>query len=197
MKRNYVIIVIFLILIPTYTAAFGNYVSDAGNALDQSLDIAQLTAEKYILKLDEKSYDIYYGYDGSFEVDVTASDKELPKLTSMNVNTERKSLEITMNAVSSKSGFWISLPLELISTENAQYILQIDGVDTKYDLTKFPDRYALGMIIPENSQHIEIIGTKVIPEFGEFSTMVLGLSVFGLIYFVKKTPFWHVWTRIN
>jgi predicted secreted protein with PEFG-CTERM motif len=162
----------------------------------QSLDIAQLSSEKYSLKVDEKTYDIYYGYHGSFEVDVTKTD-ELPKLSTMNINPERKSLEITMTSVPSNNALWLRLPFEVISAENAQYKLVIDGVDTKYELTKFPDQYALGMIIPKDTKNIEIIGTYVIPEFGAFSIIILGMSFVGIIYFARASLFGPIWTRIN
>jgi len=77
----------------------------------------------------------------------------------------------------------------MISAENARYRLVIDDVDTKYDLTKFPDQYALGMIIPKDTKHIEIIGTYVVPEFGVFSIVILGVSIIAIIYFVRKQFF--------
>ena len=180
--------IITLTLIPTSTA-FGSHVFDDRDAFAQYLDIAQLSSEKYLLKIDEKTYDIYYGYHGSFEVDIKKIDEELPKLATMIINPDRKSLEITMESVSSNSVLWIRLPLEMISAENAQYRLVIDGVDTKYDLTKFPDQYALGMILPKDTKRIEIIGTYVVPEFGVFSIVILGISFVGIIYFVRKQFF--------
>ena len=179
---------IFLTLIPSSTA-FGSHIFDDRDAFAQYLDIAQLSSEKYLLKIDEKTYDVYYGYHGSFEVDVKKIGEELPKLSTMNINQERKSIEITMESVSSNSVLWIRLPLEMISAENAQYRLVIDGVDTKYDLTKFPDQYALGMIIPKDTKYIEIIGTRVVPEFGALSIVILGISFIGIIYFARKQFF--------
>jgi len=175
--------IIPLALIPT-GIAFGNHIFD-NNAFAQYLDIAQLTAEKYALKIDEKSYDIYYGYHGSMEVDVNKPSEELPKLSSMNINAERKSIEVTMESVSSDSVLWLRLPLELISAENAQYKLLLDGVDTPYDLTKFPQDYAIGMIMPKDTKHIEIIGSQVIPEFGIITMMILTASVMGVIVYSR------------
>jgi len=187
-KSKLCLIIIFLTLIPTGTA-FGSHIFDDRDAFAQYLDIAQLSSEKYLLKIDEKTYNIYYGYHGSFEVDIKKIDKELPKLANMNINPDRKSLEITMESVPSNSVLWIRLPLEMISAENARYRLVIDDVDTKYDLTKFPDQYALGMILPKDTKHIEIIGTYVVPEFGVFSIVILGVSFVGIIYFVRKQFF--------
>lgn len=178
MKTLFIFAIISLILIPS-SVAFGSHIIDEASA--QYLDIAELTAEKYQLKVDEKTYDIYYGYHGSFEVDVNKIGQELPKLSDMNINTERKSIEISMESVPVASIFWLRLPLELISADDAKYQLLVDGIDTKYDLTKFPDQYALGMIIPQDAKHIEIIGTRIVPEFGISSIIILMISVIGII----------------
>ena len=188
MKIFLAFVIITLALIPT-SIAFGSHIFDDRDASAQYLDIAQLSSEKYLLKIDEKTYDVYYGYHGSFEVDVNKIGEELPKLSTMNINPERKSLEITMESVSSNSVLWIRLPLEMISAENAQYRLVIDGIDTKYDLTKFPDQYAMGMILPKDTKYIEIIGTYVVPEFGALSIVIFGVSFIGIIYFGKEQFF--------
>jgi predicted secreted protein with PEFG-CTERM motif len=181
-------VIITLALIST-SIAFGDHIFDDRNAFAQYLDIAQLSSEKYSLTIDEKTYDIYYGYHGSLEVDIKEIDSELPKLSTMNINLERKSLEITMERVPINNVLWLRLPLEVISAEDAQYRLVIDGIDTKYDLTKFPDQYALGMIIPKDTKRIEIIGTHVIPEFGVFSIVILTISFTVIIYFTRKSYF--------
>jgi predicted secreted protein with PEFG-CTERM motif len=183
-----------LSLIPT-GVAFGSHIFDDRDAFAQYLDIAQLSAEKYHLKVDEKTYDIYYGYHGSFEVDVEKT-SELPKLDSMSLNTERKSIEVTMQSVPTDSVFWIRLPLEVISADEAKYQLLVDGVDTKYDLTKFPDQYAIGIIIPKDTKQIEIVGTQVVPEFGALSITILSISFIGIIY-ATRSHFSSLWTRID
>jgi len=114
----------------------------------------------------------------------------------MNINPERKSLEITMASVPSNNALWLRLPFEVISAENAQYRVVVDGVDTKYELTKFPDQYALGMIIPKDTKNIEIIGTHVIPEFGALSITIMIIS-FIVIISAGRSWFGSFWTRIN
>ena len=186
-KSKLYLIMIFLTLIPASTA-FGSHIFDDRDVFAQYLDIAQLSSEKYLLKIDDKTYDVYYGYHGSFEVDVKKID-ELPKLAYMNINQDRKSIEIAMESVPSNSVLWLRLPIEVIYAENEQYRLVIDGIDTKYDLTKFPDQYAVGMIIPKDTKYIEIIGTSIVPEFGSFSIAILGISFIGIIHFVRKIHF--------
>lgn len=186
------LVIILLTLIPT-GIAFGNHIF-TGDAFAQYLDIAQLSSEKYAMQVDEITYDIYYGYRGSLEVDVEKVGENLPELSSMSINQEKKSLEITMQHVPIDNVFWIRLPSEILSAENEKYQLEIDGVVTQYDLTKFPNDYAIGMIIPKDAKRIEIIGTQVIPEFGPIAIMILGVSIIGIIYFTKS---YHLWTRIN
>ena len=53
------------------------------------------------------------------------------------------------------------------------------------------------MIIDEDTTNVEIIGSKVIPEFGALTILVLGLSILGIVYVARKSPFVHSLTRIN
>jgi predicted secreted protein with PEFG-CTERM motif len=115
----------------------------------------------------------------------------------MNLNVERKSLEITLNPVDNDKVFWVLLPLEVISAEGAKYQLFIDGVETNYDLTLFPENYALGMILPPGAENVEIMGTQVIPEFGTVAILVMGVAITGIVFVARKSPFGANWTRIN
>ena len=62
---------------------------------------------------------------------------------------------------------------------------------------KFPNDYVIGFIISEDTKKIEIIGTRVIPEFGTYAILILGISILGLIYFARKSSIVSQWTRIN
>ena len=174
---------------------YAEHIFEDVEAFAQYLDVAQLSSEKFTITVDDDSYDMYYGYHGS--LDSMASDKPQPKLSSMSINPERKSLEITFDEVPANSVFWVRLPFEVISAEQEQFQLFIDGVETQYDLTKFPNNYALGMIVPSGGQHVEIIGTQVIPEFGTLTLTILGLSVLGMIFLIRKSDLFPSWTRIN
>ena len=50
----------------------------------------------------------------------------------------------------------------------------------KNDLIKFPDDFAVGFLLSENFQSIEITVTKIIPEFGNIAIMILGISFLRL-----------------
>jgi hypothetical protein len=46
---------------------------------------------------------------------------------------------------------------------------------------KFPNEYVIGMLIPQNIKNIEIIGTKVVLEFGLVAVLILVISIFSVI----------------
>ena len=183
-----------LIILPT-SVAYAEHIFEDNEAFAEYLDISQISAEKFVMTVDDDSYDMYYGYHGS--LDSMASEKPEPILSSMSINQERESLEITFSEVSGNSVFWVRMPNDVISAEKGKFKVFVDGKDTLYDLTIFPNDIALGMIVPKDGQHVEIIGTKVIPEFGSFVILTLGVSILGLVYFVRKSSFGIESTRIN
>lgn len=80
----------------------------------------------------------------------------------------------------------------MLYAEGDEFTVLVDGVNTGYDTTTFPNDYSIGFIISETTEDIEIIGTKVIPEFGVFSVMILGISTLGLIFFMQRLSFRRV-----
>jgi len=187
-KKFLVVLIFFLMLIPMPNI-YAEHVLDI-EAFAQYLDITQLESEKFILKVDGNSFDIYYGYHGS--LDAMGSEFQDPTLEKIIVNDERKSLEITMSEVPESTDFWVRTPFEVITAEKENYQVLVDGVDTGYDVMKFPNDYVIGVFIPENTKHIEIIGTKVIPEFGPLSILILGVAIGSIAYLSKKSPFGRI-----
>lgn len=188
------ILTLAIMLIPT-SIAHTEHVLDI-EAFGQHLDISQLEAEKFVLKVGENSYDVYFGFHGSLD-DSMSKDFRKPIVAKMSLNQDRKSLEVDFQEVPNKTDFWVRIPFDVLTADKEQYQVLINGADTGYDLMKMPDGYVIGMIISEDSKNVEIIGTKVIPEFGVYSILILGFSIMGIIYIVRKSPFGINWTRIN
>ncbi len=186
-NQLFVFIMILSALIMLPTSVYAEHVFEDVKAFAEYLDIVQVSSEKFIITVDDVSYDLYYGYHGS--LDSMASDEPQPKLYSMSINQERKSLEIIFDEVPINSVFWVRMPDDLISAEKGHFKVFVDDQETKYELTKFPNDYALGIIMPQDGQRVEIIGTKVVPEFGVFAILIFGVSIFGTIYFVRKSSF--------
>ena len=184
-------------MLTSLPSVFADHIFDDPQAFGQYLDIAQIGSPKYVLEIDDHTYDVYYGFRGSLEIAVENINENLPIVSSMEINSEQKSLEISFSKVPEVSVFWVRVPFEVMTAENENFQLFIDGKETKYDLTKFPSDYAIGMIIPKDSKQIEIVGTTVVPEFGAYSILIFGVSVFSLVYLVKSKSFGNHCTRIN
>ncbi|MDH3677775.1 MAG: PEFG-CTERM domain-containing protein [Nitrosopumilus sp.] len=164
-------------------------------AFAQYLDISQLEAEKFELEVDENSYVLYYGYHGS--LDDSALDDFKEPIVAVALNQERKSIEFAFEEVPEKTDFWVRIPFEVLTAEKEKYQVFVNELDTGYDLMKMPDGYVVGLIISEDTKHVEIIGTNVIPEFGAISILIFGIAVFGIVFLVRKSPAGPSWTRIN
>jgi len=182
------------LIIPASSYAFAEHIFNS-EAYAQYLDISQLESEKVTFEFNEKSYDVYYGYHGS--LDAMGSDDPFPVLSSMNINEERKSIEIIMEDVPEKTDFWVRTPQDVLSAEGEKFTVLVDGIDTGYDLMKFPNDYVIGFIIPDDTKNIEIIGTRVIPEFGAVTILIFGISIIGIICLARVNPLVTGWTRIN
>lgn len=175
------------------TNVYAEHIFD--DAYAQYLDISQLESEKVVMTFDDVSYDLYYGFHGS--LDAMGTDYDFPTLSSMTLNEERKSLEITLDEVPEMTDFWVRMPEDVIYAENENFVVLVDGIDTRYDLMKFPNDYVIGFLITEETRNVEIIGTEVIPEFGSITIIVLALSVVVILllplksklYFLSNTKF--------
>ena len=110
-----------------------------------------------------------------------------PTLDSMMINEERKSIQISMGEIPSKTDMWVRVPEEVLYAENEKFQVLINGKDTGYDLMKFPTDYVVGFVISEDSKDIEIIGTKVIPEFGTIAIMILAVAITSIIAVTAKS----------
>ena len=196
-KQFVVSAVILSLLVMVSTTVYAEHIFEDREAFAQYLDTITATGKSYTIEVDGTTFDIYWGGYGSLEIGGEALEVDEPTVSSMSLNPERKSLEITLDPIPNDKIFWVLLPLEVISAEEAKYQLLIDGVETEYDLTKFPGNYALGMVLPPDAEHVEIIGTKVIPEFGTFAILILGISIFGLVYYMRRSSFGNYWTGNN
>ena len=163
------------------------HLEDSSNAqaFGQYYDIAHIMGEKISFQIEDRMFDVYYGYKGS--LDDIGSDFVKPTLASMSINEQGKSIEITMESVPERTDFWVRIPQEMLYAENENYVVLVDGVETKYTVMKFPDDYVVSFVITETTKDIEIIGTKIIPESGIFSIAVLGISILGMVYFIQRT----------
>jgi predicted secreted protein with PEFG-CTERM motif len=109
------------------------------------------------------------------------------KITSITPDVKSHSLIIAMTA-SQDGSLTITLPRALIDSKekdtdvDAPYFVLVDDeeVDFKETATTTTDR-TLEIQFPAGTEQIEIIGTKVVPEFGTIAVMILAVAIISII----------------
>jgi len=105
---------------------------------------------EYVLEIDEQVFLIPYQVNA--KVIAMAID---PELTSLLIG-----LDDTFDSI-----FIIDLNHELISTNNNEFAILVNGLEVDYDIVSDSDSSTFTFFVPEFTEEIEIIGTHVIPEF--------------------------------
>ena len=104
----------------------------------------------YELTVDDNTFSIPY----EVEADVIAMAID-PELTSILIGIEN-----TKDSV-----FIIDLEHRLISASNNEFAILVNGAEVNYEIVSDADSSTFTFFVPEYSEEIEIIGTRVIPEF--------------------------------
>ena len=123
------------------------------------------------VKADEKSFDVKYSFDG--------------ELLAMEIDKESKSLLVGLDETH-ESTFEITFPSELLSAENGDFVVLVDGLEEDYTITYDNGNPTLTLPIPEETQEIEIIGTSVVPEFPFGVLALIGVIVSGVVLFSRS-----------
>ena len=98
---------------------------------------------------------------------------------------ENKSLIIEIKTYSDGE-LTITLPKEVIDTDEEGFFVLVDGDETNHDALSVPGFWTLTIPFSYGSEEIEIIGTFVIPEFGTIAGLVLILAISSIIIISAK-----------
>lgn len=142
--------------------------SDAtGNVIQkiQYPDIAQLMMKKYLLQVEEKNFEIFYRLSTIGAVAEGGTEDYDAKVISMKINSERSSLIIKLDNILNSDIMSVRFPQEVLSADKEKFTLLIDGQDKGYEFSVSGKYSNLIFIVPKQATEVEIIGTKVIPEF--------------------------------
>ncbi len=104
----------------------------------------------YSLEIDEKIFTVEY----QIGADVLA----------MAIDKEQSSLLVGIENAQD-SGVFIKFPNELISAEENQFAVLVNGLEVDYVAESDNEFTSMRFFVPVDSEEIEIIGTRVIPEF--------------------------------
>jgi len=122
------------------------------------------------MEIDDNSFGIKYDFNG----DVIA----------MEIDKELNSLLIGTENVKD-SQFQITLPNNLISAENNEFAILVNGFEVEYEVEETGDTH-LTFFVPVYTEEIEIIGSHVVPEFPLGAVLTLS-AIIGMIILLQKS----------
>lgn len=128
-------------------------------------DIAELMMQKYHLEVVEQDFTIFYRLSVLESLGELSSEDHDSKVISMEINQERTSLIIKLDNIKQADMISIRFPQELISAEEGELTLLVDGKEKGYEWSVQEKSRNLIFVIPYRTTEVEIIGTRVIPEF--------------------------------
>ena len=127
--------------------------------------------ESYQLTVDENSFEINYSTTG--------------RVIAMEIDKELFSLLIGIENVEKDSILEIEFTHELISAENNEFAVLVNGYEIDYELSTTDLGSKLTIPIFADTEEIEIIGTNVIPEFPLGILMVLVFTIMFVVFFSR------------
>jgi len=103
------------------------------------------------------------------------------------VSLEEKSITIQLDIQTSIDPIpqEFEIAKEVIDSKQS-LVVEVDGRSLDCSQTKTSNSRILNCFIPNNTEELKIIGTSVIPEFGQVALFVLLLSVTSLILYTSK-----------
>jgi len=127
--------------------------------------------ESYQLTVDENSFEINYSTTG--------------RVIAMEIDKELFSLLIGLENVEIDSILEIEFTHELISAENNEFAVLVNGYEVDYELSTTDLGSKLTIPIFADTEEIEIIGTNVVPEFPLGILMVLVFTIMFVVFFSR------------
>jgi predicted secreted protein with PEFG-CTERM motif len=105
------------------------------------------------------------------------------KIIQITPDFEMKSLIIVIETYSDGE-LRITLPKDVIDTDEEGFFVLVDGVETVHEATSNIENWSFVIPFSHGSQEIEIVGTYVIPEFGTVAALVL-IAAIGTIIIIS------------
>ena len=162
-KSQSAMLLIFIILVSSVGFSSVSAVSN----------LASIYGKTYPFQVDNKTYNIYYGFNVTYAT-----------VTNISLLPEHKSMQISLNKVKETDAMWIQFPQNLISAENNNFVLYVDGQEKRYELATSGHSTIMGFMVPANVTFVEIRGTNVVPEF-PFAVITLVISFVALILLTR------------
>jgi hypothetical protein len=181
---------IFAVLLFVYLPTSANGIdinSDTSIQQIQYPDLAQLMMKKYQLQVDEKSFEILYRLSTLETTAEDSSEDYDAKVVSMSINSERSSLIVKLDNILHSDVMSVRFPQEFLSADKEKFTLLVDGQEKGYEFSVSGKYTNLIFIVTKQTTEVEIVGTKVIPEFpGGLLVLTAATSLLFIKYCFKN-----------
>jgi predicted secreted protein with PEFG-CTERM motif len=134
------------------------------------------------------NYEVNAGSSGTFDISYSIRGGSIQ---SISVDPEIFGLRINIDAITDGT-IILDLPREYIDAEKQDgkdevYIILIDSLQTPYDeKTTYSEIRTLSINFEQGDSEIQIIGTRVIPEFGTIGMVVLTIGIITSILLTRN-----------
>ena len=193
----YIIIVIMMIYGISFSFVYGDNsgtmvnklktleFSNLNNAEElpiQYYHISQIMANKYPIIVGDKNYTVFYELSN---LNTSGYDYD-GKVSTISMVPNKNSMSIHLDNILQTDEMSVRFNTEMISAENGNFTLLIDGNEKQYALNTFKQDVVMSFIVTKGNHQIEIEGTRVVPEFGLLYGVVFIISVMGVVIISKK-----------
>ncbi|HEY8110078.1 MAG TPA: hypothetical protein VIG05_04370 [Candidatus Nitrosotenuis sp.] len=181
-----ILVILLYVYFPTYSSG-SDTVNDASIQKIQYPDIAQLMMKKYQLQVEEKNFEIFYRLSTIGNMTESGTEDYDARVISININSERSSLIIKLDNILNSDIMSVRFPQEVLSADKEKFTLLVNGQEKGYEFSVSGKYSNLIFIVPKQTTEVEIIGTKVIPEFtGGLFILAAATSLLFVRYFGNK-----------
>lgn len=149
----------------------------------QHTDIAELMMKKHQITVEDTDFTIFYRFSTVGEGE-SSNEDTMAQITSVDINKERKSLVISIDDINQDDLMSVRFSEELVSAQGKRLILLIDGDEKGYESNTQDNKRTMIFVLPEGSKQVEIVGTRVIPEFPS-AALALVAVVSGVVLVQK------------
>ena len=169
----------------TYTIIANYYASQPATTQFQyggiiSAGVKDTISEVPIIKEDDDYSQSLMLEDYELDYELTGA-----KIIRITPDFEMKSLIIEIETYSD-GDLRITLPKDVIDTDEERFFVLVDGVETNHDAESNSENWSFVIPFSYGSEEIEIIGTYVIPEFGTVAILVLIAAIGTIIVISSK-----------
>lgn len=159
----------------------------------QYSDIAELMMKKHIFTVDGHDFTVFYKLSTIGGVGESTSEDHVARITSMEIDKENTSLLVSIEGVMQDDVMSMKFSKEMLSADGNRFVILTDGKEKKYEYYTQEDSTGVIFVLPKDTSQVEIIGTRVIPEFQSVLPILVAIISVVLIVTRARLASYQTW----